>query len=274
MALPVKISVMMAVHGRIELTLQCIYHIEEIILDATGSLPEIFTACSTDDEERELKDAGCTVVKCDNFPVSEKHNKMLNLAMGGAEWTHILHLGSDNFITKLYLKKIMQAARSGHDIIGTPELSVIRPNVQKAIHFKYINNKLKVLGAGRLFSRKVLENTISYPHKCTRTYYSFRTGDIVNVPKGLKTGIPLKQISDVKQDYILWPHAANNGLDLQSMALLENYAETHVISFPEPQVLDVKVNDENITQWARLYDPRKEVSYPLELERFNIDFLK
>lgn len=267
----IHIAVMMAVHGRIELTLQSIFHIEELILDLTGKLPEVFTACSTDDEERELKDAGCTVVKCDNFPVSEKHNQMLNLAMGGAEWTHILHLGSDNFVTKLYLKKIIQAAKDGHAIIGTPNLSVIRPNQKRAVHFSYINGPNGIMGAGRLFSRELLNKTMAYEHKCTRHFYSFRKGDIGVLPEGFSG--PFDQIDDKPIRYILWPFEANIGLDTMSQRVLSQHKTTHAIHFKEPQVLDVKVNDTNITKWEHLYDPKREVDYQNELERFAIDFL-
>lgn len=273
MANKVQIAVMMAVHGRIELTLHAIYNIEKLILDVTGTLPEIFTVCSDPDEFQELKDAGCTVAQCPNEPLNEKHNTLLNLAMQGAEWTHLLHLGSDNFITKHYLKKIIEAAKEGHNIIGSPSLSVIRPNQNKAVYYKYVMNALKVIGAGRLFSREVLENTMAYPHECTRVYYSFRRGDIVNIPKGMDYKGPFVQVSEEKTRYILWPYEANNGLDMQSMGVMANYSDVHVLDFEIPQIMDVKVNNSNITTWDRVYSPKNEVDYQNELARFGLNFL-
>ena len=266
-----KIAVIMAVHDRIELTCVAIDHLQRVTKQITGKAAPIYCAYTKESDGEGLRSAGIPrdcMVKVANDPVSEKHNDLLNLAMADKSWTHLLHMGSDNFILPSYLKQIIEAAKQGAELIGTPNLAVIRPNISKAVHFNYNKTTSGIMGAGRLFSRELLKRTLAYPHRCTRTYYNWRKNDICDFPIGIDG--PFIQISDVPTRFVLWPFAANKGLDNMSMKLLKNWSKTTVIHCDPPAVLDVKLNDTNITSWGRLYDKRFEVNYDDEINRFKL----
>lgn len=271
-----KIAVIMAVHGRIELASESLKKAKAVIKEVQKEEPLCFVAYSDDaDFEALVKDGHSseTMLKADNSPLSGKNNAMLNLAMESKEeWTHLLLIGSDNFITKQYVKDLIKAAKEGSHVIGTSDLAVARPNREKACNYSYKFATGKMMGAGRLFSKDFLELTIGYPHIATRTYYSFRRDMPVLLPKGMDKAYPVRMESKTPEAYVLWPFAADSGLDNGCMTLVRTLTDKiHVLNYEVPQVLDVKIDQDNITPFDRLYDPAKEIDYSKTLKRFNVE---
>ena len=273
-----RVGVLMAVQGRIELAAASIKHTVKTIKTATG-LKEVplFVAYSDEEDGSYLKAQGIeesSLVQVENDPLSAKNNAMLNLAMKAKGWTHLLLMGSDNFLTPSYISDLQEASKEGFDVIGTPSLAVVRPNSKKAVHHDYSLASGRIMGAGRLFSRKFLERCKGYPHTVKRTYYSFRRGEKVYLPKDVSQAVPVEPIAGRSKGFVLWPFAQNSGMDNSSMIIIKGLAnEVHAIEYDQPQVLDVKMNQDNITPWAVVYNPKNEVDYQETLERFNISDL-
>lgn len=92
----------------------------------------------------------------ENKPLGAKHNKGLQ-ATKEFNYDYIIQLGSDDVIFNDYLPYLAYAMNKGVDIAGVEELYFWDCKNAKGVLFQVMNGINKVIGAGRIISRKAIE---------------------------------------------------------------------------------------------------------------------
>lgn len=280
-----KIRIITCVEGRQNIVAGFLMQIE-YLREKTGlELP--LTIAASEDEDIELItgskawDDACSVVQTPNNPLSEKHNKMLQGAMREKDWDVLLHLGSDDLVSAEYITHVANMEIEPNTIYGVDTIYFYNAAQMKMRKFAYQGSRL--IGAGRVFPRKVLELTKGKRYKYRRPYYGWLAGEEQYIPKGLQKKVVERSVAEPiaksKGKHVLWLDKRNNGLDNASGRVLAKLGVKEVnigAEFNKPQLLDIKTR-ESITPWERIKAPTltdqqardvmKEISPTLEFAR-------
>lgn len=99
---------------------------------------------------------GCHYVECENYPVSNKHNKGLEKAKE-LNAKGVILMGSDDFVSDSYFEFIEQFNEQTSELIGLKDLYFYSTKTKKLGYWKGYTSKSTTVGAGRYFSRAILE---------------------------------------------------------------------------------------------------------------------
>jgi hypothetical protein len=97
---------------------------------------------------------GCHYVECENFPVSNKHNKALEKAKE-LNAKGVILMGSDDFVSDSYFEFIEQFNEQTSELIGLKDLYFYSTKTKRLGYWKGYTST--TVGAGRYFSRAILE---------------------------------------------------------------------------------------------------------------------
>lgn len=99
---------------------------------------------------------GCHYVECENFPVSNKHNKGLEKAKE-LNAKGVILMGSDDLVSDSYFEFIEQFSEQTSELIGLKDLYFYSTKTKKLGYWKGYTSTSTTVGAGRYFSRAILE---------------------------------------------------------------------------------------------------------------------
>lgn len=99
---------------------------------------------------------GCHYVECNNFPVSNKHNKGLEKAKE-LNAKGVILMGSDDIVSDSYFEFIEQFGEQTSELIGLKDLYFYSTESKKLGYWKGYTSTSTTVGAGRYFSRAILE---------------------------------------------------------------------------------------------------------------------
>jgi hypothetical protein len=160
-------------------------------------------------KESEKLAKGCHYIESPNLPVSNKHNaglaKFKELDLDG-----MILLGSDNFVNENVIKYFFTLSANETNVVGFKDIYFYSTENKELFYFKGYTNSKQTIGAGRFFSKFILE----------------------------------------KSNYELWSKGLNRSLDyncinnLKALQINENMIE---LSSIDGFIVDIK-HTENITQ--------------------------
>ena len=188
------------IHGRRELTRAFFWHLDYLRERTKLDLP--ISLCYSNDEDFEAIEEFIreqdSAVKYPNTFLGDKWNYLTSNMIKTHKDDYYLCVGSDDFLSVAYIE-LINALKV--DFAGTNELYFYQMFTGKAISFKYNHPVCKTLGAGRLYSHRLLE----------------------------------------KFNGTLWDKKQQSSLDNYSEKLLfrAGYVPT-MVNFKEPQIVDVK----------------------------------
>ena len=122
---------------------------------------------SEDDPEflqnRDIIEAhGYTVVHCNNFPVSVKHNAGINYALGlRFEWDYLMTINSDDIIHPDLINLYKPYIESKNPFFGIGDLNIYDKVSKRSVLRPDYNNDM-CMGAGRMIHREVIEEMDGY----------------------------------------------------------------------------------------------------------------
>ena len=271
-----RIRVITCVQGREALTKAFIWQLQHIRAELGIDLP-LSVAVSEEEDKQLIEEVGltdkCNLVVTPNSPLSEKHNKVLQSAMREKDWDLLLHLGSDDIVSVEYVKALLEMEIEENTIYGVREIYFYNPAQEKMKKFAYIGDRL--IGAGRVFPRQVLELTKGKKWVYTRPYYGMVEGSEQYIPDGMTAKIKERKLANLdtrsKAKHVLWVGRKNSGLDQESGRVLRELGVKEVCIenlFNKPQIIDIKLRGENITPWERIG------GYTLTQEQMTSEFLR
>lgn len=252
-----KIRIITCIHGRHEVV-RCFFWQLEYLRKET-KLPLPITVAYSDDEDFEvIKDfltEKCEAVKTPNNPLSEKHNQMLRTAARRKDWNCLIHLGSDDLMSAEYVIKVSEL-KLDTAVYGVNELYFYNLPADTLKIYKY--EGVKLLGAGRIFPRSVINLLKGKRYKFRRPYYGILTKADQYIPYAMQNLIEQRHLAEKVEgsnDLIcLWMGHKNSGLDNESTRVLRacGIPEVNIGEyFEHPQMVDLKTRA-NITPWERI----------------------
>lgn len=258
-----KIRIMTCVEGRLDIVAGFLMQIEYLREKSGFALPLTIAASEDEDidfiTEHSAWNESCGIIQTPNNPLSEKHNKMLQGAMREKDWDILIHLGSDDLVSLEYILKASELEIEPNTIYGVNELYFYNAAQMRMKRFTY--SGIRLIGAGRIFPRKVLEATKGKKVKYRRPYFGWLSGEEQYVPDALlKTLLErsvAEPVSRSKKKHTLWTDKKNSGLDNASSRILDEMGIKQVnISeeFDFPQIIDIKTH-QSITPWQRITAP-------------------
>jgi UDP-N-acetylglucosamine acyltransferase len=150
-----KILVATIIWQRFDLFRKLVYHYNELGLD-------ILAIGSEGDVSRSVcEELGCAYVEHPNEPLGSKMNRRLDYFLEHPEYTHLLLVGSDDFIDKVLLDKIYELIPN-YDIISWSDLYYL-DDISGEIRYSegYKNSPTRrgePIAPGRCLSRKVIHD--------------------------------------------------------------------------------------------------------------------
>lgn len=144
--------VVIATHERKDITTRNINS-----LKAQSFLPKIVIVCSDHQELEYYKTLGVSVMLEPNRPLGKKWQAGVNLAVKmGAN--PLVILGSDDILSKDYVKLSLQKLREGFDFIGTTHWVSLEPEKKQIYHSHYVGvNENYPIGSGKVYSKRLLD---------------------------------------------------------------------------------------------------------------------
>ena len=148
-----KILVATLMWQRFDLFTKFVKHYHNLGLD-------VLAIGSEGEESKKLCDQlGCAYIEHPNQPFGSKLNRRLDYFLEHDEYTHILLLGSDDFIDNIVLSKIYQNI-SNYDIISWSDIYYLDENTGEILYSEgYKNNPSRrgePIAPGRCISKKVI----------------------------------------------------------------------------------------------------------------------
>lgn len=259
-----------AIQGREYLTRLFFKH-RDYLEEKTGKKLPITAVYSTDEDGELLEEignvngvSGDQFVQTENNPVSEKHNIGMTELIDKTEESHILHLGSDDLCSSEYIERIF---REEPDYAGLNGLHFADMVTRKALFYRYYKNN--IIGAGRIFSRIILNETIGNRYICKRPYYGFAKGQAYYCPQNVASYLLEKGVIEMDKSEALqcglWCGMLDRGLDNLSSMTLRQMGFVPEIWESDPErvdIVDIKSHT-NITRFEILENQKdvKEMDY-------------
>jgi hypothetical protein len=147
-----KLALIIAIYNRHEL--------ETIVIDNFKRQSEkfgfeIIIAGSEGEVSKELA-KGLHYIEVPNFPISNKHNSMLVVAQH-LQVDGVVLMGSDDFVSDSFWTNIYKFTPTETNVKGLSDLYFYSVESKKIGYFKGYKNTTQSVGAGRFFSKFVLE---------------------------------------------------------------------------------------------------------------------
>ena len=143
--------------GRFDLTKKFIKHHQDLGLDV------LVVGSEGENSRKVCEDLGCYYIEHANNPIGAKFNKRVDFFLENKQYTHLLLLGSDDFISESALNTIKYHLKYV-DVINWSDIYFYSPEHNKLVysvgydkdHYRYG----EPLAPGRCLSREVIENTL------------------------------------------------------------------------------------------------------------------
>jgi hypothetical protein len=97
---------------------------------------------------------GCHYIEVENFPVSNKHQEMINYCKG--KYDGVMLFGSDNMVSDEYFELIKSNIDS-EKVVGLQDLYFYSTKTKELLYWKGYADLTTSAGAGRYFSKSVLD---------------------------------------------------------------------------------------------------------------------
>lgn len=231
-----KILLLIAVWKRIDITEKVYKHLKKILPDYV----EVLIVGSEPEHKQLAKKYSFKYCEHENI-LGAKLNYGLSVAMK-SEWDYILQIGSDDIIHEDVFE--LYQNQTG-DIFGFDRCYMTNGTETKLFDYK----GEAILGAGRMISRRAIENTAACIRvkpltQLTNKDLSYPKNRVVSVPKNIalswiESGHAIK--SDQKDDILLWNPTAMRGMDSYSQKILSAHGfEFNVIHTERVLVCDIK----------------------------------
>lgn len=150
---PTKILVATLIWQRFDLFRKLFYHYTELGLDmlAIGSEGDV--------SRKVCEELGCEYIEHPNEPLGSKMNRRIDYFLENTDYTHLLLVGSDDFIDKVVLDKIYESIPN-NDIISWSDLYYLDDLTGEILYSEGYKNspnrKGEPIAPGRCISRKVV----------------------------------------------------------------------------------------------------------------------
>lgn len=209
---------------------------------------------------------GATFTECENFPIGNKWNAGLLDALNRFDFDYVLIMGDDDIMSNDLLRMYSPYIRRGEDYFGVNSIYFYSPSMESALSFEYKDKGNKLMGCGRMISRKAITKAgYQIMIEPTKNFCYYGISFIGGQPKT----IPLYQAEYLqKMNFVkiisncafqLWSANQNNGLDMQSeMNLLFNGFPPLLIETDKPLITDVKT-EQNIWKFTHFIKTSKAV---------------
>lgn len=192
----------MAVHGRREILKQ--------VIDHHAQTPWLkFAVCSTDEEVDYMNENGWYAYRHDNEPLGRKVDMGIKAALILPQWTHIIHIGSDDFLAPEFIERVKNY---DVDFAAVKDLYFVCSKTWKVVRHRYApKEKGKLfIGAGRILSRKAVEKTIAvmgcmYDHHKSKGLDANSESKLAAcgfTPIEIESTLPL--VMDLKSEQNIW----------------------------------------------------------------------
>lgn len=252
-----KLVLMTCIHGRHNITsaffIQRAYLEEELKME----IPIAFAYTEDEDLENLLSQQLVRnydkYKQTDNYPLSEKHNVMLDRAL---EYNSekVMHVGSNDLVSAEY---VQMALESDYEWVGVNEMYVHSLSRNRSIHMRYGTGK-RLLGSGRVFSSKLLKSaSTGLEYRVRRPYYNLRAGDVTHIPDAVADKLlersVIERTTKKARKTCLWFKKINRGLDNASDEVIASlgYKQVNVSQdFDEPQIAGLS-SGEDLTPFDR-----------------------
>lgn len=251
-----RIRIITAVHGRHD-TLKAYCWQIAYLREATGLELPLTISYTLEEDQQVIKEEleNVDFVQIANSPLSEKHNALLTAADKHKDWDCLLLLGSDNLVSEQYINSI-SLLKLEHAVYGVNNIYFLNRAQKKLKQHSYLGHK--VLGAGRVYPREVIESIKGKKHLFSRPWYGIAIGeDQYLAPAFEQLAIERKFAEPYSRSHkraILWAGRKDSGLDNESNRLLRA-SGIDLINIEETleggHIVDIKTRD-NITPWERI----------------------
>lgn len=260
------IAIMTCIHRRHAVTRGFMLHRHYLEEELGHRIPLGFAYTEDEDLENiaDLVTDYDKFIQVENFPISEKHNKMLEAALD-IKTDKFLHVGSNDLVSPEYVKK---AIESDADWAGVSEMFIYSYARNKSIKISY-RNGIRCLGSGRLMSRCMINAAgIGYEYEMTnRPYYGHKKGDKVFIPDGLVEKLESRSLiartgKKVRKP-CLWLAKLNKGLDNYSDSVLHDAGYRQEVwndEFEHPQIVGL-ASGEDLTPFDRHNGQETDVDF-------------
>ena len=196
-----------AIHKRLPIVRKCLENLSNLQKKFNMN---VFCVCSANDEAAMCAEFGFDWTIEDNFPLGRKMNKGIRQAMD-FEFTHLIQLGSDDIITEALMDKYVKLAHE--DYFGINSFIAVDLETKRAKYWLYGTKAAPInhpIGAGRVFSRKALEDVLSKTDLWEDDRQKVLDGqsDITMIKYGYRaTIVPIDFIGivDMKTSDNIWP---------------------------------------------------------------------
>jgi hypothetical protein len=258
-----KILILIAVHGRHNITKQC-YNALQKFIKQTGHQYQVLVVGNDQEHKIIAEHHGFKFFWYENFPVGRKLNAALTHAMQ-FDWDYLMQLGSDDIILPGIMQHYQPYFDTGTDVFGVDNCIFVHQETGRAKWFKY--NKPDIIGAGRCISRKAIESTcktltIEFTQQLVGPDFHHHMGEVKTIPaltaqSYIRSGVAV--LCPQQSPYILWKDSANRSLDHYSSQRLKANGYTFQIVPADKMIIDLK-SKENI--WS--YDSARGVALNYE----------
>ena len=157
-----NILIYTALWKRPEITKICFEGIKRLQdYDRTRFNIKVLCVVSSDSDKHLCNDYGFNYCTADNKPLGKKWNTGLRFALDNLNWEYLIQIGSDDLLDGHLLESYELVMQKGWHHAGVRDLYFVEPTERKAIKYTYSSRFLRLIGAGRIFSRTALDTT--YP---------------------------------------------------------------------------------------------------------------
>lgn len=158
----IKLAIYTALWKRPQITKICFEGIKRLMRYNPAKF-HITPVCvvSTLDDAAICEEYGFEFVFTDNLPLGQKWNTGLKYALENITFDYLVQIGSDDLLDSHILESYEKVITAGIHHAGVQDLYFIDPSTRRAIKYRYSTQFLRLIGAGRIFSRAALER--SYP---------------------------------------------------------------------------------------------------------------
>lgn len=115
---------------------------------------DIIVAGSEGDLSKKIAE-GCYYIEVKNYPVSDKHNQLIQKAKE-LKADGVVLMGSDDIVNDNFWEHIYSLSETESDVVGFKDIYFYDNFEKKLGYWEGYNNKNQTIGAGRFFSKEVL----------------------------------------------------------------------------------------------------------------------
>lgn len=213
-----KTAIIVPVWKRPEVTKLCFENLAKTGLS-------VFIASDEQWVFEEVKKYGFTIISTPNDYLGRKKNELLKVTLLDCfEWDQVMEIGSDNLID---LSKLDEYLSLGLDHYGTSSIYFADPKNKRA---KYYNAPRKIWGAGRVMSRKAVENSFPLWDDKGKIYLDSQANAKLE-SKGYKYSVVQEPICvDIKTEVNIHPYTRFGGVDVKYKDLSEKFPELKTLT--------------------------------------------